>query len=163
MNLSPRVTTFHSAVIPRQHTLPRRPPAVPQHSHDGLGVLQHAGLWSKRGHRARPMQRASPPAGRGDTTGEQTCMQTVRPSERLFIVMPSHPSPAQYPLTAPGGPAPAHRAVLQHRTRSCKASAIRECSLEKGPQTRAGAQPHPRKREDHLWGQAWKSETEQSL
>ena len=35
----------------------------PVDSHDGLGILQHAGLWSKRGHWARPVQGAGPPVG----------------------------------------------------------------------------------------------------
>lgn len=40
--------------------LPLTPPIL-VNSHDGLWVLQHAGLWSKRSHRARPMERAGPP------------------------------------------------------------------------------------------------------
>lgn len=112
MNFSPQVTTFHSAVIPQQHTLSRRPPAAPRHSHDGLGVLQHAGLWSKRGHRARPVQRASPPAGRGDTPGEQTCMQAFHRSALTPITCAVPTDGPRRPCAGPQGCAAAPHAVL---------------------------------------------------
>lgn len=45
------------------------PGAGPAHSHDGLGVLQHAGLRSKRGDWARAVQRAGPPVGKRHSVG----------------------------------------------------------------------------------------------
>lgn len=58
--------TFSKVLEP--HT--QRPPApAGPHSHDGLGVLQHTGLWSEGGHGARPVQGAGPPVERAEQSG----------------------------------------------------------------------------------------------
>lgn len=106
-------------VAPRPHRQASsslcNPTATPQgDSHDSLGVLQHAGLWSKSGHRARPVQRAGPPAGRGYIAGEHqaakghTCThrhrqrQTLRSTSTPRGRKPTCPGPMRASRFCPG-------------------------------------------------------------
>lgn len=90
----PTPPTFSEAL--QTHMEP--PHTVAPHSHDGLGVLQHTGLWSKSGHWARSVQRAGPPVGREQGTGCWLRAACTASRERF------HPSAGPCPVWPRGTP-----------------------------------------------------------